>query len=103
MGRQLIKTVLLVTLAAAPSLQSARAQCAPGSQIFIDPRLVPHRSAMSPQQLHEALRNPYVPWEAKRDALQRYQLQSQPIQIPFNGGIVLISPTDPCVQQYVRP
>jgi hypothetical protein len=108
MHRKLVKRsalawVSIIILVTGASFQFARAQCAPGSKIFIDPRLVPHRGRMSQQQLHEAMRNPYVSEKMRQWALQQYYSQDQPIQIPFRNGTVFVSPSDPCVQQYVGP
>jgi hypothetical protein len=39
--------------------------------------------------------------EMKRHAADTYYSEYQPIQIPYRGGVVVISATDPCVQQYI--
>jgi hypothetical protein len=44
----------MVAVGAGASFQSVRAQCAPGSKIFIDPRLVPHRMQVGRQQFLQA-------------------------------------------------
>jgi hypothetical protein len=95
--------IVVTIVATSTSFQSARAQCASGSQIFIDPRLVPRRFRMSPQQFHEIMRNPFVSEKERQWALKQHYSQDQPIQIPFRNGTVLISPNDPCVQQYIGP
>ncbi len=82
-------------------VHSARAQCPANSQIYIDPRLVPQRQHMSHEQAMRILSIPGMPESTKNWALDAYYNQYQPIQIPFRGGTVLISPTDPCIQQYI--
>jgi len=78
-------------------------QCPPGGQIFIDPRLVPRRVPVTYQQLIAGMSNPWATPEEKNRIMEMYYSQGQPIQIPFRGGVVLISPTDLCVQQYIEP
>lgn len=82
-------------------LQCAHAQCAPGTQIFIDPRLAPQRPQVSRQQFDRVMSSPWASPEEKRRVADLYYGQSQPIEVPFRGGAVLISPKDPCVQQYI--
>jgi hypothetical protein len=78
----------------------AQAQCAPDAKVFIDPRLVPMRPHISYQQMHDILANPWQPQPTKDKFLQLYMEQNQPIQVPFRNGIVLVNPTNPCIQQY---
>ena len=78
-------------------------QCPAGSQIFIDPRLVPRPVPFTYQQLINTMANPWVTEEQKNRIQEMYYAQFQPIQVPFRGGVVLVSPTDPCVQQYTGP
>jgi hypothetical protein len=82
--------------------QSASAQCVvDGKKVFIDPRLVLPRARWTPQALSEFLANQYVPeWQKKR-AMEDYYNQLQPIRIPYAGGTVLISPSNPCLQQFI--
>jgi len=96
--------ILLVVGAAAIAdgcLQSAAAQCAAGIRIFIDPRLVPQRPQVSSEQFREALANPMTPPNVRDMVMKLYYEQNQPIQVPFRDGVVLISPKDPCIQQYL--
>jgi hypothetical protein len=77
---------------------SAGAQCATGTRIYIDPRLVPQRQQITKSQAEAIFANPYSSPEAKKYALDSYYNQNQPIQVPFRGRTVLISPNDPCIQ-----
>src|SRR5208283_3244985 len=81
----------VATMLADGCLRTASAQCAPGSQIYIDPRLVPQRQHMSHEQAMRILSTPGMPESVKNWALDAYYSQFQPIQIPFRGGTVLIS------------
>jgi hypothetical protein len=38
---------------------------------------------------------------AKAARAKMYLQQGQPIEVPFRGGVVLIHPRDPCIQQYL--
>jgi len=89
------------TVIADSFVHSANAQCPTGSQIYIDTRLVPQRQRMSHEQAMRILSVPGMPENVKNWAIESYYTQFQPIQIPFRGGTVLISPTDPCIQQYI--
>jgi hypothetical protein len=80
---------------------SAHAQCAPTDKIYIDPRLVPKPLAPSPGNMQGILANPMLSPEAKAQILQQYQLQGQPIVVPYGTGKVLAHPTNPCIQQYI--
>ena len=81
--------------------QPASAQCPADVQIYIDPRLVPQRQSVTPEQFRNILVNPEIPENVKNYWREAYRSQYQPIQIPFRAGSVLISPTDPCIQQYI--
>jgi hypothetical protein len=35
--------------------------------------------------------------------VESYYQQGQPIEVPYGDGKVLVSPADPCVQQYLGP
>jgi hypothetical protein len=81
--------------------QPVSGQCPPGVQIFIDPRLVPMRPQVSREQFQAVMASPSMAdWEKQR-IYNDYMNQYQPIQLPFRGGIVLINPTNPCIQQYL--
>jgi hypothetical protein len=99
------RLVLFIGLAASVladgSIQSAGAQqCAPDAKIYIDPRLVPQRQHISPQTYYYIMTGSVDP-ATKEYVRNAYFSQYQPIQVPFRGGTVLISPTDPCIQQYI--
>lgn len=81
----------------------AHAQCAPDRKIFIDPRLVPQRQKVTQEQFAAIMANPYTDPAVKKYAMESYYSQHQPIQIPFGGGMILISPDDLCLQQYIGP
>jgi hypothetical protein len=98
--QQAIAIVIGATLIAGVS-QSANAQCPPGAQIFIDPRLVPQRSHLSQEQMARILGSPWIEPGIKETLYKQYMMEYQPIEVPFRGGKVLISPTDPCIQQYI--
>jgi hypothetical protein len=83
-------------------IQSASAQCPPGAKIYIDPRLVPQRQRVTPHQFMGTA-NPYMDPALKHYLQESYYSQHQPIEVPFGGGRVLVSPDDPCIQQYIRP
>ena len=80
---------------------SAHAQCAPTDKIYIDPRLVPKRLIISPESMKAILLGHTIPWETKNYYLQQYQQRGQPIVVPYGTGKVLVSPTNPCIQQYL--
>jgi len=80
---------------------SANAQCAPTDKIYIDPRLVPKRPNMTPEQFKAIMLSPGSTPEMKKFALQQYQQQGQPIVVPYDKGKVLVHPTNPCIQQYI--
>jgi hypothetical protein len=83
--RRVLGMVLLVavTVSADASFQAVRAQCAPGSKILIDPRLVPLRTKVSHQQAIQAAiilgSNPNDP--VALDTYNAYTMQNQPIEI----------------------
>jgi hypothetical protein len=97
---QLICSVAIGVVLLGGSAEQAHAECAPGAQIFIDPRLVPGRPRFSEEEIHRMLGAGGDPAH-RQQILKLYWEQNQPIQMPFNGGIVLISPTNPCIQQYI--
>ena len=99
----LISLVVTGTMLADGSIQSAGAQCAPDAKIYIDPRLVPRRPRISPEAYQSIMTNPMASDAMKANATAIWQSQNQPIQVPFSGGMVLISASDPCVQQYIGP
>jgi len=99
----LAASIIIASAFADARLRLHAQQCPPGSHIFIDPRLVPRRFPMTLQQLYNIMADPVISPQEREMARQRYELQFQPIQIPFRSGVVLVSPTDPCVQQYTGP
>jgi hypothetical protein len=93
--------VLLSGVFADGFFYSAHAQCAPTDKIYIDPRLVPKPPNISPNNMMGILANPYASPEIKGQMYQQYQQQGQPIVVPYGTGKVLVSPTNPCIQQYI--
>jgi hypothetical protein len=57
----------------------------------------------SPEAYQSIMTNPMASDAMKANATAIWQSQNQPIQVPFSGGMVLISASDPCVQQYIGP
>jgi hypothetical protein len=103
--RQIIYCVMLVAIWLC-SMASAHAQCADTDKIYIDPRLVPKPINCSPQRLEAIMlgmaSNPRLSEMGQGIILQcRRQAQNQPIRIPYGSGVVLVSPTNPCIQQYI--
>ena len=92
---------ILSVLATATVPAVALAQCPQGAHTYINPRLAPQRPQVSRQQLEAAFANPAVPAELKRQILDLFLNQNEPIQVPYRNGTVLISPKDPCIQQYL--
>jgi hypothetical protein len=82
---------------------SVHAQCADTDKIYIDPRLVPKPLRCSPNDLQGLLlgeqRNTAFGQEILLQCMR--QAQNQPIRIPLGSGEVLVSPTNPCIQQYI--
>ena len=106
MGKSVIVVLplaLLSSVFADGFFYSARAQCAPTDKIYIDPRLVPKRLNMTPEQFKAIMLSPGSTPEMKKFALQQYQQQGQgqPIVVPYDKGKVLVHPTNPCIQQYI--
>jgi hypothetical protein len=91
---------IVITTAADASFQCAHAQCPADAKIYIDPRSVPQRQQVS-RGTFIAIMTGDVDPALKRYVQESYFSQFQPIQIPFSGGIVLVSPNNPCVQQYI--
>jgi hypothetical protein len=80
---------------------SAHAECGPTDKIYKDPRLVPKRGNMTPEQLKAIMLSPGIPPEARNSLLEQYMQKGQPIVVPYGTGKVLVSPTDPWIQQYI--
>src|SRR5262249_50189293 len=85
------------------SAQSPSTQCPPGSQVFIDPKLAPRRPWYSREAMVNIQASSWISPQEKKQALELYLAQSQPIEMPFGAGKVLIHPQNPCIQQYVGP
>jgi hypothetical protein len=79
----------------------ANAQCPADAKIYVDPRLTPQRPQVSRDQFESIMANPSASPEQKKAVSDQYYNQNQPIQLPFRSGIVLISPKNPCIQQYL--
>jgi hypothetical protein len=92
-------TVLAVGITDASFVIHAQ-QCPPGSNIVIDPRLMPKRTHISSDQLAAVLNSP-VSQEIKNQYWRMYMEQNQPIQMPFRNGYVLIDPNNLCHQQFI--
>jgi hypothetical protein len=75
-------------------------QCPPGSNVVIDPGLVPRPPRITPDMIRTL---PYSGWSAEEQARvrQQYYEQFQPIKMPYRNGYVLIDPKDLCHQQFV--
>jgi hypothetical protein len=95
--------VLLSGMIADGFFYSAHAQCAASDKIYIDPRLIPRRPELTPQEAQAMLLNRnHRPADAFDQALlQQYLQKGQPIVVPFGTGKVLVHPTNPCIQQYI--
>jgi hypothetical protein len=93
--------VVLVGIIADGFYSAAQAQCAATDKIYIDPRLVPRPYAPSPEGCRRLMlpndMNPAITDQLLRQCLQ----QGQPIVVPYGTGKVLVSPTNPCIQQYI--
>src|SRR5215467_4269455 len=99
MRKSVIVVLPLVLLGGMFANGSAHAQCAPSDKIYIDPRLVPGRLIIAPQDMRNILLSRTIPWETKNYYLQQYQQRGQPIEVPYGTGKVLVHPTNPCIQQ----
>jgi hypothetical protein len=101
--KQLAQVVLLFLtgMIAEGFFYSAHAQCAPTDKIYIDPRLVPRRPNISPETVKSILLGRKLNPEFEAELLREYRQKDQPIVVPYGTGKVLVSPTNPCVQQYI--
>lgn len=82
-------------------LRAAIARCAPSDKILIDPNLVPRRPQISQEAYDRIMSSTSLGRDQKEFATQLYLQQSQPIEIPFGNGIVLVNPKNPCIQRYL--
>src|SRR5713226_1426926 len=99
-----MKTFLLMAVSIAQYLSvvaPALAQCASDDRVYVDPRLVERRARYSEGQMRGILADPTISEQTKMQFLRAYQQQDQPIQMPMNNGFVLISPLNPCIQQFI--
>ncbi len=94
-------SVALGALFADGSIQTASAQCSPNDKLYIDPRLVPQTNPAALQGIIELLVRPDVDPSVKDLARQQYMRAVNPIEMPYTGGKVLISPQNPCIQQFI--
>jgi hypothetical protein len=104
MGKPLIVVLPLALLSgmfADGLFYSAHAQCAPSDKIYIDPRLVPKRPNISPEQFKAIILSPGSTPEMKAWTQREYTQKYQPIVVPYGTGKVLVHPTNPCIQQYI--
>lgn len=72
-----------------------------GTGIYVDPRLVPKRPPISPEQMQGMMTNPWLTPEAKAGYLEQFRQQSQPVEVPYPGGKVVIDPRNPTRQQFI--
>jgi hypothetical protein len=94
--------VLLLALAQSLSFSEAvLARCSPSDHVYIDPRLVIQRPHFTQEQVMAVMASPELSADAKGKILSQYREQDQPIQISFGTGYVLISPENPCIQQFI--
>jgi hypothetical protein len=94
--------VLLLAVAQCLSCSAvALAQCSPSDHVYIDPGLVIQRPHYTPEQMKGVTDDPVLSAEAKAKILSQYREQDQPIQMPMGDGYVLISPLNPCIQQFI--
>jgi hypothetical protein len=56
---------------------------------------------MSADALRHLMTHPDYNFPEKQRLIDEYMKQFQRIKMPFTGGIVLISPNDPCIQQFI--
>jgi hypothetical protein len=80
---------------------SAHAQCAATDKIYIDPRLVPQRPALSREGFGALMLNRNIDPTVRQHLLEQTMQKDQPIVIPYGTGKVLVHPTNPCIQQYI--
>jgi hypothetical protein len=81
--------------------QAADAQCGPNDKIYIPPEFLPPRTRITPEIIGEAARNPAVSPQQLQQAQEAYKAQVSPMEIPYKGGRVLISPQNPCHQFFI--
>jgi hypothetical protein len=93
--------VVLVGIIADGFYSAAHAQCAPTDKIYIDPRLVPQPPNITRRGMFGVLKDDNMDPGVKQRLLQQYMQQGQPIVVPYGTGKVLVSPTNPCIQQYI--
>ena len=83
----------------------AHAQCPPdtppGARIYVDPRLVPKRIPVTQLQIVQSQVDPWTSTDEKMRLVNQYWLQFRPIEIPYGHGRLLISPINPCIQEYL--
>jgi hypothetical protein len=71
MRKSVIVVLPLVLLSGMFADGSAHAQCAAKDKIYIDPRLVPKRGNMTPEQLKAIMLSPGIPPEARNYLLEQ--------------------------------
>jgi len=74
--------VVLSSVFADGFFYSAHAQCAPTDKIYIDPRLVPKRPNISPQDIGLLMMYPDANSEVKAQIYKQYMQRNQPIVVP---------------------
>jgi hypothetical protein len=81
--------------------QIAVGQCPPNSRIYIDPRLLPQRPHVTRKSFERAMANDFISPEQKKAIWDAYYNEFQPFRLPYRTGYVVISGTNPCVQQFI--
>jgi len=75
----------------------------PGSNLLIQ-IVAPFSSRSSrytQEQVVNVLASEYLSEASKQQTLEAYRTQNDPIRMPMQNGYVLISPANPCIQQFV--
>jgi hypothetical protein len=101
MRRIIIAAVSIAGLLSVTLGQASAVECPAGTQIYVNPNLVPQRPMVTREQFEKIMASPYASVVQKKNVTDFYYNQNQPIQLPYHDGIVLISPQNPCVQQYL--
>jgi hypothetical protein len=101
MGHIIVAAVSIAGFLSITQGQASAVECPADSQIYVNPNLAPQRPIVTRQQLEMTMANPYASDVQKKNVSDFYYNQNQPIQLPYRDGIVLISPHNPCVQQYL--
>jgi hypothetical protein len=74
------------------NLKKARARLIEQRRAFVKVLAGPYERGKT-----EQAREKFLEMQTVIEAMNR----AQPIEVPFRGGVVLIHPRDPCIQQYL--